>query len=240
MVIYDRYSIPASLTDEERRDIELLNENINLANAFDFFCDDVRAMGLRKSEKDGKLQTSTSVICQFERDTFFELEKYNWYDNVLVLIKSVFTNPDARGNGGLKRFLTEMKNFCLKKDYGLLAVSNPFRADYLDRVFFDYVNFEYTGSKEQRNKMSQLLMDNGFHEISCVALNDDIYSTMVRSIRDYHGLVARWFSFNCPYFEDSKPIADELIEERMVGVREAFEKNPDNFDELGQNKKSIW
>ena len=39
---------------------------------------------------------------------------------------------------------------------------------------------------------------------------------------------------------DLEVIFNELIEERMVGVREAFEKNPDNFDELGQNKKSIW
>ena len=240
MVIYDRYSVPAGTNEEEARELESLKQNINLANSFDFYSDNVRAMGLAKDAEDGKLHTSTSVISQFEKDTFFELEQFSWYDNPIVLIKSVFTNPDARGNGGLARFLKEIKNFCIKKDYGLIAVCNPFRAHSFDRVFFQYIDFEYTGSKEERDKMANVLSANDFQEISCVALNEDIYSTMIRSIRDYHGLVARWFAFNCPYLEESKPIADEIIEKRMLSVKETFLKNPDQFDELGQNKHRIW
>ena len=63
---------------------------------------------------------------------------------------------------------------------------------------------------------------------------------MIRSIRDYHGLVARWYAFNCPYLEESKPIADEIIEKRMVSVKETFLKNPDQYNELGQHKNPIW
>ena len=113
MVIYDRYSVPAGTNREEIRQLETLKQNINLANSFDFYSDSVRAMGLAKDAEDGKLTTSTSVISQFEKDTFFELEQFSWYDNPIVLIKSVFTNPEARGNGGLARFLKEIKN--LKK-----------------------------------------------------------------------------------------------------------------------------
>ena len=118
MVIYDRYSVPANANEEEARELEQLKQNINLANAFDFYSDDVRAMGLAKDAEDGKLHTSTSVISQFEIDTFFELEQFSWYDNPIVLIKSVFTNPDARGKGGLARFLKEIKNFCIKRTTG--------------------------------------------------------------------------------------------------------------------------
>jgi len=239
-MIFDSYSLGAHATEQDKEELRQLKDNIKLANDLDRHCDDVRALGLSKATKNGKLETSTAVKSQFKRDTFFELEFYSYYDNTIVLLKSVFTEQSARGKGFCKEFIEVLKSFCLEKDYGLIAICNPFEASAYDRVFFDYLDFYYTGSKEQRNKMAQLLLDCSFKEMSCIAFGGDLYEAMVRSILNYHCLVARWFQFNCPYFDDSPPIEDELIEARMDAIKETVLQNADKFDEFGQNKEKVW
>jgi len=239
-MIFDTYTFGDSAAQEDIDELKLLKDNIKLANSFESFSDNVRALGISKRLSDGKLQNSTAVMSQFKRDTFFELEFYSYYDNRIVLLKSVYTEEKARGNGFAKQLLEELTNFCVNKEYGLIAICNPFSATSYDRVFFDYLDFHYTGSKEQRNKMAQLLLDCSFKEMSCIAFGGDLYETMVRSILNYHCLVAKWFQFNCPYFDDSPPIEDELIEARMDAIKETVLQNADKFDEFGQNKEKVW
>jgi len=239
-MIFDTYTLGDSAAQEDIDELKLLKDNIKLANSFESFSDNVRALGISKRLSDGKLQNSTSVMSQFKRETFFELEFYSYYDNTLVLLKSVFTEPSARRKGLCKEFIEVLKSFCLEKDYGLIAICNPFAATSYDRVFFDYLDFHYTGSKEQRNKMAQLLLDCSFKEMSCIAFGGDLYETMVRSILNYHCLVAKWFQFNCTYFDDSTPIEDELIEARMDSIKENVLQNADKFDEFGKKLNSFW
>ena len=156
-MIYSSYSVPAGATDEQLAELKQLRQDIQLANDFEKFNDNVRALGLSKKVDGIKLSNSSSVLCQFKKDTFFQLDNYSYYDEPIVLLKSVFTEKSARGKGFCEEFIETLKHYCIKKDYGLIAICNPFSASSFDRLFFDYIDFEYTGKKEQRDKMAELL-----------------------------------------------------------------------------------
>lgn len=232
-MITDRFKSGPDMDDESKYELKKVVNTIALANKLESQIDRLHAIGMTRNLIDGKLKTSTSAMCSFKKDLIFEPVWADILETEVLILRAVWVQPEARGKGLYREFLEELKSFALRNDIGLLINCNPFTCTDFDRVFLEFSDFKYSGSKIDRDRHAELLGATGFDEFNLSLIETDFYALLARCVIHYHSLMPRSFGFNAVLFEDGHRLDDEMIEKRMESVRERLRINPNAFDEEG-------
>ena len=198
--------------------------------------------GMEKEIVDGRILPTPGLWGQYKRGLYFKLEHFDFYDYRNIFIKTIFTLPEYRGQGLCKSFLRELVEYSQRNSgVGLVLVTNPFDGTGWDILLNTVEGFEYTPSREKRDKMGDLVTSVGFQELDPVTFYiDDFGSFLHRVILHYQSIVPRHYGFNSGLERPDFVFQEEVYQKRLEPMSKSVLENREMFNEDGTRKDSVW
>ena len=198
--------------------------------------------GMEKEIVEGRILPTPTLWGQYKRGLYFNLENFDYHDHQNIFIKSIFTLPQYRGQGLCKSFLRELVEYSQRNSgVGLVLVTNPFDGTGWDILLNTVEGFEYTPSREKRDKMGELVTSVGFQELDPVTFYiDDFGSFLHRVILHYQSVIPRHWGFNCGLERPDFMFEEKVYQRRLETWSKDVLKNRDKYDEYGRRKDSVW
>lgn len=229
-MIFTRYDKSKCQTKEELETIEQISKSVKLANLLDHGIECFRALGI---SRDGE------VFCRYKK-LVMTIESHNAGDSEAVLLKNVWIPKAYRSQGEFREFIRQLKSYCFDKNLGIVAVSNPTECDDFDVLDYQWLGMRYVNNEEQRDRLGNFFLYEGFKEANPASMVQDFYAFLVRVVRDYDGLIPRWFLFNLDEYASDDILPEEAIKARFPHIKKVLEESPEQFDVTGQKVNSIY
>ena len=229
-------------TEEQKKTIEGMKKTQEWFKKLVKDCPGITFKGMEREIVGTRILPTEGLWGQFKRRLYFKLEHFEYFDHQNIFIKAIFTPPEHRGQGLCKSFLRTLVEYCQRNSgVGLVLVTNPFEGSRWDILLNTVEDFEYTPSREKRDKMSELVTSVGFQELDPVTFYiDDWGSFMNRCILHYQSVIPRHFGFSCGLERDDFIFSEEVYQRRMRPLEKSVLDNRENFNEDGSKKDRLW